>query len=108
MDPRCQERAEVIESWILVLEKTEETLMNLEASEDALWGNIYLETHGTVEERKAKTNSDARMINLRKAITEAKREHNKAKRMYDLVVKCGDWEYGTFKIEETVIKRQGA
>lgn len=100
-------RAEVIEQWIKVLEKTEETLMNLEASEDALHGNIFLETKGTVDERKAKTNSDPRLIELRKAIALAKTENNKARRMHELTLRAGDWEYGTFKIEESAIRRQG-
>lgn len=106
MDSRCQERAEIIEQWIVELDKAEETFMNLEASEDALHGEIYLEQTGTVEERKAKTNSDPRMKELKKNISLARRNLNRAKRMYELALKAGDWEYGTIKITEDVIKRQ--
>lgn len=108
MDQRLMERAEVIEAWIEVLEKTEETLMNLEASEDAMYGEIYLATNGTVDERKSRTNSDKRMVDLRRAIGIAKKENNKAKRMHELALRAGDWEYGTFKIVDAAIKRQSA
>lgn len=106
MDQRCQERAEIIEQWITTLEKAEEIFLNLEASEDALHGEIFLEQAGTVDERKAKTNSDPRMKTLRLNIAQARRELNKARRMHELAMRAGDWEYGTFKIEENVIKRQ--
>lgn len=107
MDARCQERAEVIAQWIDELERAEETFMNLEASEDAVWSDVFLEQkEGSVEERKAKTNADARVRELRKSIAVAKRVVSKTKRMYDLALKAGDWEYGTIKYTEDQIRRQ--
>jgi hypothetical protein len=108
VDARCQSRAEVIEAWINEIDKAEEVFMNLEASEDALFGEIYLETKGTVDERKAKTNSDPRMKALRASIAEAKKNLGRAKRMHELALKAGDWEYGTLKTEEAVVRRQRA
>lgn len=106
MDQRCQERAEIIEQWILTLDRAEEILFNLEASEDAVYGEIFLKQDGSNDIRKAKANADPQMRELRQNIASAKRAVLKAKRMYDLALKAGDWEYGTFKTEENIVRRQ--
>lgn len=109
MDSRCQERVDIIVEWVEALDKAEETFLNLEASEEALWANVFLEqSEGSVETKKAKTNSDPRIVQLREAIAIARRAVNKAKRMHEVALKAGDWEYGTLKHTESAIKRQGA
>lgn len=110
MDARCYQRAQKIEKWIEELEPAEELLMNLESSEEAVWGELFLATKGlgSVEDRKAMTNSNPKMVELGKAINSAKVKVLRLRRMHSLAEKAGDWEYGTLKRIEGAIKRQGA
>src|ERR1044072_6898981 len=100
MDQRLKEQAQKIDQWIEALERAEEQFMNLEGSEDALWGEIFLEKEGSVEVRKALTNSDPRMKTHRMGMAEARVKMLRARRKFELARSAGDWEYGTFKIEE--------
>lgn len=108
MDSRCQERADVIAQWIEELTEIEEKLIDIEASEDALFGDLFLEAEGPIEERKAKAKSHPKMKALKAGYTQAKIRHNRAKRYLDLAMKAGDWEYGSMKNEENAIKKRGA
>lgn len=107
MDQRLKEQAQKIDYWIEQLSDAEEKFFNLEASTDALWGEIFLEyKEGSVEQRKALTNSDKRMKTHNAGLAEAKKLMLRARRKYELAKSAGDWEYGTFKIEESAIRRQ--
>lgn len=107
MDARCQEKVDIIVEWVEALDRAEEIFMNLEASEEALWATVFLEQkEGSIETKKALTNKDPRVVQLREAIAQAKRAVLKAKRMHEVALKAGDWEYGTLKRTEEIIRRQ--
>lgn len=109
MDERLHEQGQKIKNLIEKLAAAEEILFNLECSEDAVWGAVFLETkgHGPVEDRKAMANTHANVKELRAALGLAKKEVLRLRRLYALAEKAGDWEYGTYKIEEQLIKREG-
>lgn len=106
MDFRLNKRKTNIENRIEDLQEAEEVLLNLEASEKTIYANLFLKAEGkNIDERKSKVETNQEYIDFKKGLAVAKVKVNRLKRLYDLSLRAGDWEYGTYKIESEAIKK---
>ena len=107
MDESLSKRLSAIEKQIVKLKEVEETFFLLEGSEKPLFNEILLQsTAKTAWEKQAHAYTSAEYKNFMNALGQKKSEHNKEKRINDLLNKVFDAEYITYKNEASAIRRQ--
>ena len=106
MDQQLQDRLHKWRKQIDVVRKAEELLFNLEASEKALFGKLFLGFDGkTVQERESKAYSSEVWKEFKRGLAAAKAKHNYEKRMLELKVKAYEAVYLQYKIDNDYLRR---
>lgn len=107
MDRRLEERLEKLADQIDKVREAEHAFLQLEASRKPLYSQLFLGAEGkNVAEKEAHAYHSKDWRDFAAGLVEAESAFNHERRRYELQLKAFDSEYLTYKIEESVIRRQ--
>lgn len=104
-----QELQESLNSWEKQIDfvfSIEEKFFQLEATEDSLFGMLFLKTiEGSIKEKEAIVNNSSEWRNFQNVLAVKKAEYLKQKRLLEIKAKHFDACYLSFKINSERVKR---
>jgi len=106
MDDRLRQRLRTWNDQLVLLAAIERECFQLEATEKALEGRLFLQAMGkTVEERKAQAYASTDWQDFKTGLATARAHYHNHRRLLELRIKAYEAEYCTYKIEAEMIHK---
>jgi len=108
MDSRLQERIRALEERAEELRRIEEVYLGLAGSEKSYEDELFLKARApTIAEKRALSRANDEYKIFMTGLAKAKSAFNHAKRLYEIAIKAYDACHITYKVQESVIRREG-